>query len=85
MSDDIDRSVWSTIALQRLLTKQNDRMWDAIINGEHVAIFIGDDRIAQFIPHDAGYVRVEVDGQKVADLDLTPPPYPTRSFGVTES
>jgi hypothetical protein len=73
MPDDIDRSIWSNILLQNLLTNVQGTMWEAIHNNQHVAVWVAgtDHPIAEFIPHE-GRILVELDGQQVADVDVTP-------------
>jgi hypothetical protein len=74
--DEIDRSVWSNILLNNLLKKLHDRVWEAIHSGKSVTITIAGEPVGEFIPHDDGQVLVEVDGHRVADVDVTPARYP---------
>jgi len=76
-TDDIDRSVWSNILLQNILTKLQGDLWEAIHNNQHVAVWVAgtDHPIAEFIPHNNGMIRVELDGVQIADVDATPARY----------
>jgi hypothetical protein len=69
--DDVDRSVWSSILLNNMLKKLNDRMWEAIHNDERVQVVIDGQKVGEFIPV-GGRIRVEIDGLQVADVDASP-------------
>jgi len=71
MTDHPDRIIYATIALSNMLKELHDRMWEAIIDGQHVSIQIEGSTVGEFIGHD-GRVRVQINGQRVADVDISP-------------
>lgn len=70
--DDIDRSVWTSIALSNLLKGLHERMWEAIHSGKDVVIEIDYQRVADFSCDEDSHVRVEIDGHRVGDFDVSP-------------
>ena len=74
VSDDIDRSVWSSILLNNLLKKLDERMWEAIHGGKDVGIMVDGVLVGAFV-HQEGRVKVVLDGLQVADVDASPARY----------
>ncbi len=63
---DVDDSVWTSIGLGNVLSRINDRMWDAIRNdGKDVGVMIDGVLVAAFTRVDDRIVAV-IDGKEVA-------------------